>query len=51
MGIMYFLLIVPIGLLLKLLGKDPLADMSSANTDSYRIVTKPRDKKHLERPF
>lgn len=51
MGIMYFLLIVPIGLLLKLLGKDPLADLSSPTVDSYRIVTKKRDKKHLERPF
>ena len=51
MGVMFFLLIAPIGLLMRLFGKDTLSKKLSAEQVSYRVVTKVRDKKHLERPF
>lgn len=51
MGVMFFLLIAPIGILMRLFGKDTLNNKLSAEQSSYRVVTKVRDKKHLERPF
>ncbi|MGB1309724.1 MAG: SxtJ family membrane protein [Leucothrix sp.] len=51
MGIMFFLLIAPIGLLMRLFGKDTLDNQLSEQQTSYRIITKVRDKKHLEKPF
>ena len=51
MGIMFFLLIAPIGILMRLFGKDTLNNKLSEKESSYRIITKVRDKKHLEKPF
>ena len=51
LGIMFYLLIFPIGLLLKLFGKDSMDRKLESETDSYRKMSKPRDKSHLERPF
>lgn len=51
MGIMFFLLIAPIGLLMRLLGKKPLDTKLSDKLTTYRVISKPRDKKHLEKPF
>ena len=51
MGIIFFLLIVPIGLIVRLFNKDPLNNEWSAVAKSYRIITKVRDKDHLEKPF
>lgn len=50
MGIIFFLLVMPIGLLMRLLSKDPLKNKWSADK-SYRIITKVRNKEHLEKPF
>ena len=51
LGIMFFLLIFPIGLLLKLFGKDAMNRKLDSNIKTYRRVSKQRDSKHLERPF
>ena len=51
MGIMFFLLIAPIGIIMRMLGKDTLSNKISEQQTSYRIITKVRDKKHLEKPF
>ena len=51
LGVMFYLLIFPIGLLLKVFGKDAMNRKLDANSDSYRRITKPRDRKHLEKPF
>lgn len=51
MGIIFFLLIVPIGLIMRLFTKDPLNNEWSEDSKSYRIITKVRDKDHLEKPF
>ncbi len=51
LGAMFFLLIFPIGLLLKLFGKDSMNRKLEKDADSYRKVTKLRDKDHLEKPF
>lgn len=51
LGIMFFALIFPIGLLLKLFGKDSMNRKLSSTAKSYRINTKQRNKEHLEKPF
>ena len=51
LGIMFYLLIFPIGLLLKIFGKDAMNRKLDANTDTYRRISKPRDRTHLEKPF
>ena len=51
LGIMFYLLIFPIGLLLKVFGKDAMNRKLDAKSDSYRRISKQRDRKHLERPF
>jgi len=51
MGIMFFLLVAPIGMLMRLFGKDTLDNKLSDEEISYRVITKVRDKKHLEKPF
>lgn len=51
MGFIFFLLIVPIGLIMRLFTKDPLNNQWSDTLTSYRIVTKVRNKEHLEKPF
>ena len=51
LGAMFYLLIFPIGLLLKLFGKDSMNRKLDKGADSYRKVTRIRDKNHLEKPF
>jgi len=51
MGIMFFLLVAPIGLLMRLFGKNTLSTKMSEEQTTYRVITKTRDKKHLEKPF
>jgi len=51
LGVMFFLLIFPIGLVLKILGKDSMNRKYNKDLDSYRKVVIPRNKNHLEKPF
>ena len=51
LGVMFFAMIFPIGMLLKLFGKDSMNRKLDKKTDTYRIVTKQRNKEHLEKPF
>ena len=48
--LVFYLLITPMGLLMRLLGKNPL-NKTPASADSYRIQSKPRDKSHMEKPY
>ncbi|HIQ14730.1 MAG TPA: sxtJ [Leucothrix sp.] len=51
LGIMFFALIFPIGLILKIFGKDSMNRKFNESLKSYRRNTKPRKKEHLDRPF
>lgn len=51
LGLMFFFLILPIGLLLKLFGKDSMDRKYDKNLDSYRKTVTPRNREHLEKPF
>ena len=51
LGAMFFLIIFPIGLILRLMGKDGMNRKWLKEAKSYRKEVTPRDKSHLERPF
>ena len=51
LGAMFFLLVMPIGLVMRLMGKDPMARKISDELSTYRIQSRVTSKKHIERPF
>jgi len=51
LGVVFFLVIWPIGILLRLKGADPMLRKPRAENTSYRIASISRDKTHIERPF
>ena len=51
LGLMFYVILMPIGLIMKLLRKDPLARSFDKAVDSYRTPSRIPDKNHLERPF
>lgn len=48
--IMFYFIILPIGLLMRLFGKNPLQTQSPL-ANSYRKPSQSRSPKHMERPF
>lgn len=52
LGIVFFVIMVPIGLIMRLAGKDPLAQRFDRDDVSYRVAaTRRPDHSHFERPF
>ena len=51
LSIMFYLLILPVGLIMRLLGKDPMARNMPKEQESYRVQSIEQDKKHVERPY
>ncbi len=51
LGLMFFVMIFPIGLLLKIFGKDSMDRKLDKDAKTYRKITKQRNKEHLEKPF
>lgn len=49
--IMFYLLILPVGFIMRLFGKDPMARSMSDEQKSYRVQSALQDKKHVERPY
>lgn len=49
--IIYTILFAPVGLITRLLKRDPLAYQYQPNLKTYRINVQPRDASHMERPF
>jgi hypothetical protein len=51
LSIMFYLIILPVGLVMRLTGKDPMAQSITREQRSYRVISAVPDKKHVERPF
>lgn len=51
LGIIYYLLITPMGLVMRLLGKDPMHRVLTQGTDTYRVVRAPRPRHHMRNQF
>ncbi len=51
LGIMFYLMILPVGLIIRMLGKDPMRRRLEREVESYRVVSEEPPQDHLERPF
>ncbi|MBK9307120.1 MAG: sxtJ [Nitrospira sp.] len=51
LGILYYLLITPMGLVMRLMGKDPMQQVLTQGTDTYRILRAPRPRQHMRNQF
>lgn len=51
LGLVFYLLVTPIGLVMRLMGKDPMTRGFDAEAKTYRVVKEGRDGKHMERQF
>ena len=51
LGVLFYVLVLPMGLIMRLFGKDPMARKLDKSASSYRInsVSEPKDR--LEKPF
>lgn len=50
--LLYYLIFFPVGLVIKLAGRDPMARaLTPATDDSYRVASNKRDHTHFERPY
>lgn len=51
LAIMFYIIFLPVGLLLKILGKDPMARKLIKSQGTYRVIHPPHNKDHVERPY
>ena len=51
LGILYFLVITPIGIIMRITGHDSMARHLEKNIKSYRISSQSRKRESMERPF
>ena len=51
LAIMFYLVFFPAGIILRILGKDPMARKLDSTSKSYRIISAPIEKDHIERPY
>jgi hypothetical protein len=51
LGIVYYLVVLPTGLIMKLKGHDPMNRKIDTNLDSYRIKNESVNKNQMEKPF
>jgi len=51
LGIVFYLVFLPFGLVLKLLGKDPLSRKINNKLESYRVINDQNIKSNMEDPY
>ena len=51
LGIVFYGMILPVGMLMRLTGKDPMRRGLDSNTDSYRVESQNDSRDNVERPY
>ena len=51
MGVVFFLVIMPVGIVIRLIGRDPLYRKLESSTDSYRVDPQISENDSLEKPY
>ena len=51
LGLMYYTIFFITGVIMHLMGKDPMARKLDSSVNSYRVKSRVRPKNHVERPF
>ena len=51
LGLLFYLLVLPMGLIMRMFGKDPMARKYDKSVSSYRVKTVNEPKERLEKPY
>jgi O-antigen/teichoic acid export membrane protein len=51
LGVVFYVIVTPIGMIRRWLGKDPMGRRLRPDLDSYRVVRKPRPPSHLTKQY
>ncbi len=51
LGILFYVVFMPVGLFMRVLGKDPMTRKFQKDQLSYRVISHARDKEQVERPY
>lgn len=51
MAIVFFIIITPMAIIMRMLGKDPMRRTLDKNVTSYRVSSKVAARNHVERPY
>jgi hypothetical protein len=51
LGVVFYVIVTPIGIIRRWLGKDPMGRQLSPDLDSYRVIRKPRPASHLTKQY
>lgn len=51
LALVYFVGITPMGVAMRLMGKDPMCRILDKSVKTYRVISKVPSKNHVERPF
>ena len=51
LGLVFYILVLPMGLIMRLFGKDPMARKYDASASSYRVESVSEPKDRLEKPY
>ena len=51
LGAVFYIIVTPIGIVRRWLGKDPMGRKLQPDLDSYRVIRKPREASHLMRQY
>ena len=51
LGVLFYVIIAPVGLFQRLIGRDILNRKWNSDCDSYRKISQPRSPDHMMRPF
>jgi saxitoxin biosynthesis operon SxtJ-like protein len=51
LGMVFYVIVTPVGVLRRWLGKDPMGRQLRPDLDSYRVIRKPRPASHLMKQY
>jgi hypothetical protein len=51
LGVLYYLTVLPIGLILKMSGKDSMGNQFDKDALSYRVISKKTNSDQMRKPF
>jgi predicted anti-sigma-YlaC factor YlaD len=51
LGVVFYVLIMPMGLIMRWLSQDPMRRQFTPNVDSYRIASTHRNRESMEKPY
>jgi hypothetical protein len=51
LGVVFYVIVTPIGVVRRWLGKDPMGQQLRPDLDSYRVTRKPRPASHLTKQY